>query len=118
MRRVIATISAFALVGALTVDIAARTPATSRETIGTGQPAPAVDTPQRTDPQACAELGQLRQELARLQQELRHLQAALAEARKAGNRERAEQIMQAIRRVQAEIENVQQKIRRLQKICR
>jgi peptidoglycan hydrolase CwlO-like protein len=115
MRRVIATISAFAVAGTLAV--AARTPASGGETTWTGQTARGGDTSQRPDP-ACGELGQLRQELARLQQELRHLQAALAEARKAGNRERAEQILQQIRHVQGQIDDVQQRIRRLQKICR
>ena len=116
MKRVIATLSAFSLVGALTADLAAQARSragqnTGRQATGTSQARPARNNPN------CGELGQLRQELARLHQELRQLQNQLEEARKAGNRERAQQIMQEIRRVQSQIQDVQQKIRRLQPQC-
>jgi hypothetical protein len=117
MRRVIAAIATAAVVGALAIDVGARTRANDEPDTRT-RPAIGVGDPQRPDPRVCDELGELRQQLARLQQELRHLHAALATARRAGNRERAEAILQQIRRVQAPIEDVQQKIRRLQRICR
>jgi len=116
MRRVIATLGALAIVGALTVDLAAQARTRPGQTTGgqtarTGQARPAQDN------RNCGELGQLRHELARLQQELRRLHDALEEARKDGNRERAQQIAQEIRQVQSQIQDVQQKIRRLQEQC-
>jgi DNA repair exonuclease SbcCD ATPase subunit len=119
MRRVIATLGALAIVGALTADLAAQArtrpgqPAPGGQTTRTGQARPKPDNGTGN----CGDLGQLRHELARLHQELRRLHEALAEARKAGNRERMQQIMQEIRQVQAQIQDVQQKIRRLQQQC-
>jgi chromosome segregation ATPase len=122
MRRVIATLGAFAVVGALnlagsfSVDLAAQARTRSGQTTG-GQTTQTGQARPEQDKRNCGELGQLRHELARLHQELRRLHDALEEARKAGNRERAQQIAQEIRQVQSQIQDVQQKIRRLQEQC-
>ena len=114
MRQLAAPLGALAIAGFLAVDVMAQTSRAPQSGFGQmfGQAS------QRPDNPACAELPQLRHELERLQQELRHLHAALAEARRNGNRERAAQIAQEIRRVQAEIQHVEQRIRRLQQECR
>ena len=117
MRRVIATLSALAIVGALTTDLSAQARQRPGQTAGGGQTTRTGEAGRTQDKRNCGELGQLRHELARLQQELRRLHDALEDARKAGNRERAQQIAQEIRQVQSQIQDVQQKIRRLQEQC-
>lgn len=104
MRRAIATLGAFVLVGTFSVSA------------GAG-PAGPVEVQAVQEKRACQELPELRQELLRLHQELRRLEAALADAKASGNRERVKQIMQEIRIVKEQISEVQHKIRRLLEVC-
>ena len=114
MRRVIGTLGAFVLVGIFAVDAGARP--TAGNTAQSGKSS-RVGSEQRQDPRACEELPELRHELARLQQEMRRLGAAFLAAKRAGNRERAQQILMEMRQVSEQIEDVQHKIRRLLQIC-
>lgn len=116
MRRVIATLGVFALVGAFAGDASARS-RTGQTARGSGAITINTDTRQKSGVTTCDDLGQLRQELARLEQELRRLQAAFDQAKASGNRQRALQIQQEIRRVTSQIEGVQHTIRRLLQIC-
>jgi len=105
MRRVIATLGVIALVGGFAGTVSARGQRHSGVIT--------IDTASR-----CDELGDLRQELARLEQHLQQLRAAFEEAKANGNRQRALQILQEIRRIEARIDDLQHKIRRLQQICK
>jgi chromosome segregation ATPase len=112
MRRVIATLGVFALVGAFAGEVSAR--AGTGQTIRGGG---VITIGTVTRGPNCDELGQLRQELLRLEQELRELKAAFDEAKANGNRQRALQILKQIHRVESRIEDVQHKIRRLLQVC-
>ena len=114
MRQLAASLGALAIAGSLVVGVSAQAPRAAQS--GAGSMFTLFT--QRTDNPACAELPELRRQLERLQHELRRLHAALLQARLSGNRERAAQIMQEIRRVEAEIQDLEQRIRRPLQECR
>ena len=103
MRRVIAGMGAIVMIGALS---------------GT---AIVTAAPQRTgtvDQSTCrTELERLKHKLRQLQAELKEHEQALRRAKAAGNREKVEQEIQAIRRIKTEIQETQEKIRRLTRAC-
>ena len=101
MRRVIAGIGAIFMVGALS---------------GT---AIVTAAPQRTvDQSTCrTELERLKHQLRQLQAELKEHEQALRRARAAGDREKAQQEVAAIRRIKEKIQETQEKIRRLTRTC-
>ena len=115
MRRAIATLGVFVVVGIQTAGVWAQQ-ARAGHTARSGV-AGRVEARETQEKRACVELPELRHELLRLQQELRRLEAALAEAKASGNRDRVQQIMQEIRVVKAQIQEVQHKIRRLLEVC-
>ena len=115
MGRVIAGIGAIVMVGALSGAgiVAAREASAAPQRTGDR-----VTDQQTIDKSQCRiELERLKNKLRQLQAELKEHEQALRRARAAGNREKAEQEMQAIRRIKAEIQDTQEKIRRLSRAC-
>lgn len=108
MKRALAAIGAMVLAGGLTAGLSAQ--------VQRGRQADRIDVVE-VQKRPCAQLPELRQELLRLHQELRRLEAALKQAREAGNRERAQEIMQEIRIVKEKIDETQHEIRRLIDAC-
>ena len=115
MRRVIAGIGAILMIGALsgTAIVAAWETSAAPQRVGDR-----VTDQQPVDKSQCRiELERLKNKLRQLQAELKEHELALRRAKAAGNREKVEQEIQAIRRIKAEIRETQEKIRRLTTAC-